>query len=325
MIPAVPMRSALMVTAAVAALAIAVSASAAPSACLGAASRDPLHPCHDPRLDRSVAPSLNVAQITPNAPCTPIERDGPPTSFAGGIEVCAFGVPPERAAATVALVGDSHAMTWRAALEVVAQTTGWRALSITRGRCALSRATVRVPEPERTGCRRWNERVTEWLGRHPEVGVVFVAGRSTTPVVARRGQRPFAAKAAGYHEAWHALPPSVRHIVVLRDNPRIRVGTFACIRRALAAQRAPGPACALPRARVLGPDPALAAAAGSRSRRVQTVDLTHFMCDRRRCYPVVGGVLVDKDGTHLSAAFATTLGPFLLRRLDELMGSWAST
>jgi hypothetical protein len=319
------MRSALMVTAAVAALAIVVSAtSAARSPCLGAASRDPLHPCHDRRLDRSVTPSVSVAQITPNAPCTPIERDGPPTSFAGGIEVCAFGVPPERAVATVALIGDSHAMTWRAALEVVAQAKGWRALSITRGRCALSRATVKVAEPERTGCRRWNERVTRWLGEHPEVGVVFVAGRSTTPVVTRRGQRPFAAKAAGYHEAWHALPPSVRHIVVLRDNPRVRVDTFGCIRRALAAHRPPGPACALPRARVLGPDPALAAAARSRSRRLQTIDLARFMCDRRRCYPVVGGVLVDKDGTHLSAAFAATLGPFLLRRLDTLMEAWAS-
>jgi hypothetical protein len=50
---------------------------------------------------------------------------------------------------------------------------------------------------------------------------------------------------------------------------------------------------------------------------VQVIDLTHFMCGRRRCFPVVGGALVHKDPTHLTRVFATTLGPYLLRRLKQ--------
>jgi hypothetical protein len=55
---------------------------------------------------------------------------------------------------------------------------------------------------------------------------------------------------------------------------------------------------------------------------VQIADLTRFMCDVRLCYPVLGGVLVNKDATHLTTRFATTLGPYLLRRVDGLMRSW---
>ena len=45
------------------------------------------------------------------------------------------------------------------------------------------------------------------------------------------------------------------------------------------------------------------------------MNLTPFMCGRAKCFPVVGGALVHKDVTHLTRAFARTLGPFLLRRL----------
>jgi hypothetical protein len=47
------------------------------------------------------------------------------------------------------------------------------------------------------------------------------------------------------------------------------------------------------------------------------VDLTHFFCGPRRCFPVVGGVLVFKDASHITSVFARTLGPFLLRILDS--------
>ncbi|HEX4719724.1 MAG TPA: hypothetical protein VH300_14445, partial [Thermoleophilaceae bacterium] len=53
--------------------------------------------------------------------------------------------------------------------------------------------------------------------------------------------------------------------------------------------------------------------------RFETIDLNRFFCDRRWCYPVIGGALVQKDLHHLTAVFVRTLGPFFLdavRRLD---------
>ena len=54
---------------------------------------------------------------------------------------------------------------------------------------------------------------------------------------------------------------------------------------------------------------------------MRLVDMTPFMCDRRRCYPVVGGALVHKDEHHLTAVFAGTLGPYLRRQVDRVTGA----
>jgi hypothetical protein len=52
-------------------------------------------------------------------------------------------------------------------------------------------------------------------------------------------------------------------------------------------------------------------------RQIQVVDLTRYMCDGARCYPVVGGVLVHKDRGHLTRTFATTLAPYLSAQLNS--------
>jgi hypothetical protein len=59
-----------------------------------------------------------------------------------------------------------------------------------------------------------------------------------------------------------------------------------------------------------------------RSRRVQSIDMTSFFCDNRRCYPVIGGALVYKNIDHLTDVYAATLGPFLLRRIEHLIAGW---
>ena len=307
-----------------AAATLVVGPAAATPRCFGAAARDPEHPCRNPRLERSVEPSLADAAIRPDLPCTTLEMDGRGEPIDGVMRVCAFGSPPAAATATVALVGDSHAMTARAMVDVVARGKRWRAVAMTRASCPLSAAMLppRTRARDRAGCRRWRHRVLAWFGRHPEVKIVFVAEFPSPRRSAGSGRTGLRADEAGYLRAWRALPPSVSHIVVIRDNPRFTDGTLDCLRRALARRARPGPACARPRPAALPPDPAALAAQRVRSRRVQVADMTPFMCDQRLCYPVVGGVLVVHDPTHMTRLFATTLGPYLLRRVDRLARAW---
>jgi hypothetical protein len=122
----------------------------------------------------------------------------------------------------------------------------------------------------------------------------------------------------GFLRAYRALPSSVRTVVVLRDTPRARRETAGCVERAVDARRRAAVACAQPRSRVLLGDPAAAAARRYRTDRVRAADLTRFICDARRCYPVVGGALVYKDEHHMTAVFARSLWPFLARRVDRL-------
>jgi hypothetical protein len=238
--------------------------------------------------------------------------------------VCEFGVPAERASATFALVGDSHAGGWRAAAQTLALAKGWQGLSITHTSCPLSTAVRNLADPQRFAlCAQWKTQVFQWFNHHPEVSTVLVAGLSGgRGVIPVPGQSEFETAVAGYIDAWNTLPASVRHVVVIHDTPKVLAGTAACVERAMALRRDAGVACAVPRARSLDPDPLVTAAHLVRSPRVQVVDLRRLFCDRRWCYPVIGGALVFRDVTHMTATFAATLGPYLLHDVDRLMTSW---
>jgi hypothetical protein len=291
---------------------VAASAPDTQHRCFGAASRDPRHPCVNTLLRQLVVPTPDDAVIAVNSPCSPIEIDGL-------VRPCEFGVPAPQATATVALVGDSHAAHWRAALEVAAQARRWRGISITRSGCPLSRAPARiVPASRQASCTLWNQQVPQWFAQHPEVHTAIVVAHFAAQVQAAPGTNAYETKIAGFLAAWKALPPSVTRIVVIRDTPLVGFAAQDCVRTALAHHDDVGQTCALPRGAVLGRDAAVAAAKRLSSPRVRIVDLTHFLCSARQCFPVVGGALVYKDDQHLTDVFATTLGPYLLRALDAV-------
>jgi SGNH domain (fused to AT3 domains) len=278
--------------------------------CFGAAARAVDHPPCDDRLAFSAQPAPADAPLVPNVACTPVEQDDL-------VGVCAFGVEAERASATFALVGDSHAAQWRGALAEVARARGWRGLSLTRDGCPLSSALKNTAEPARSLCTRWNQEVLQWLAVHPEVRTVFTGQlASRRGVIPANGEREMTSAIAGYAGAWSAIPTSVTRIVVIRDSPRANSHTLPCVAAVLAAGRRTAGACGLRRHRFLVPDAAVLAARRLASPRVRAVDLTRYFCGPRRCYPVVGGVLVYRDAQHLTSLFSQTLGPFLLRHLD---------
>jgi SGNH domain (fused to AT3 domains) len=285
---------------------------AAEPSCFGAAARDPLQPCRNPRLDRAVIPTPGEAVIVPNAPCNLIEP---------ALNVCGFGVEDTPAQQTVALVGNSHAGHWRAALDVVADALDWRGVSITRSSCPYMQATIHLAEPLRAECSRWTAGIPGWFAAHPEVSTVFVSDQPTPPIVAP-GHPILGVQVGAYIAAWNALPPSVQHIVVIRDNPYTHGDVLACVEAAMAEREAAGPRCAVARSVAVKADPEAIAAQRLHSPRVQIIDLTNFFCHARECEPVIGGALVYRDATHLTRSYATTLGPYLLREVRKLMSAW---
>jgi SGNH domain (fused to AT3 domains) len=280
--------------------------------CFGAASRNPRRRCRNRALRLAVVPPPDEAILTPNARCAVISMDVPYT--------CQFGVRAAIANRTVALVGDSHAAHWRGALEVVAQARRWRGFSLTRSGCPLSTAPPDLPRSRRRSCSRWRSAVRRWFGRHPEVQTVFVSQLSGVGVRAPRGRNRREYQIQSYLRAWRRLPRTVRQIVVLRDVPFSTDDTPLCVERAMKRRRRAGLACAVPRDVAMRRDAAAEAAGRRGAPRVHVVNLTRHMCSPRLCFPVVGGVLVHKDKTHLTPLFAGTLGPFLLRRIERLLG-----
>ena len=286
-------------------------ATGAPADCHGAAARDPANGCRGDRARTAVAPTPSKAQLSPGEPCTQGE-------IVGYVVACDFGAPAEEASRHFVLIGDSHAMHWRAAAAQLARTRGWHGISITRSGCPFSFAEKELEPRDRAECNQWKQDVLRWFGAHPEVDLVL-AGQliSTIPVVTEPGQDQFDAQVEGFQRAWQALPDSVRDIVVLRDIPRAPRGAAECVRRSMKRGRPAARRCAGPRSELVRRDPALSAAVLLRSGRMHLGDFTRFFCGRRRCWPVVGGVLVFKDGHHMTREFSTSLGPYLGRVVDE--------
>jgi hypothetical protein len=300
----------------VAALCVAcATAHAATPRCFGAAARDAQKPCTNTELRLSVTPTPEDAVLEASAACAPVSSKVAPAR-------CVFGTPAKRARQTVALIGDSHAVHWRAALEHVLEVHRWRGVTLSRSQCAYTGARTSLPEPDGSACEQFKRDTLAYLSAHPEIGTLFVSGNTGAGVVVPSGQDRFEVKTAGYMAAYAGLPASVRHVIVLRDPPHNRASTNNCVARAIERRKPAGTACQVPIATALAPDPAVEAAERLDTPRVQTIDLTPFMCDSATCFPVIGGALVHKDIGHISTTFSTTLGPYILRELNARMAEW---
>jgi hypothetical protein len=282
-------------------LAASVSVYGAP-ACFGAAARAGENGCLNPALERLVTPAPADAELMPDLPCDAqhIPRWRP-------VVPCSFGAPFASGPPRLALIGDSHAMSFRATTEVAADALGWKVVGLTRAGCAF--ATDKVyegwPRPGKQ-CLEHTEQVLRWLRAHPKIDTVVLTQSATHGYTED-----------GLAELWSRIPDSVRNIYVVADVPRVSYKTADCVRAVRKRHAVSDGACALPRdEHTLPPDPAPGAVAKS-GPRVHLIDLTRYFCDAEHCFPVVGGAYVYRDTNHMNLTFAPTLGPYLL----EAMGA----
>ncbi len=282
------------------------TASAAPP-CLGAASRDPDHPCNNPRLRLQVSPKPDEALLTPNLQCA--------TSVEQAVAECGYGAPPASARGTIAVLGDSHGAHWRGGLDVMAKGMRWHVQDFSTARCSF---TALPPPPDgyfEEFCPRHNREIVAYLTAHPEIKTVFVSAYVFQLIDVEQGKQRFSKRVQGFLDQWALLPDSVKRVVVLRDTPRDRITTFDCVRKAIRRRKPAGSACRAIRKAVHNRDPEVVAARRATGRRFAVLDFTRQFCGPKWCYPVVGGVLVHKDMGHMGQPFARTLGPIILREV----------
>jgi hypothetical protein len=265
--------------------------------CFGAAAREGQSGCVNPALRRLVFPAPSDAELTPDFPCRPrhVRRFAPAVP-------CEFGAQFAAGPPRLALIGDSHAMSFRATAEVAAQALGLKAVSLTQAGCAFATEVAPGWPPVGERCRRHTEQVLRWLREHPSVHTVLLA----------------ASAFHGYTEdglsaLWSRIPESVRGVYVVVDVPRVSFKTAGCVQAVRARHAVSDGACAVPRdEQALPPDPAPGAVAKS-GPRVHLIDLTPYFCDSAHCFPVIGGAYVYRDTNHMNTTFAATLGPYLLQ------------
>ncbi|WP_156870159.1 acyltransferase family protein [Sporichthya polymorpha] len=228
---------------------------------------------------------------------------------------CEFG--PAEAKTRIALVGNSHAGHWLPALQELADRRRWKITTFLSSQCALSPVNQEFATPEQSdACVEWVRRTTAEVA----------AGRFATVVLSNRLSVPVAGMALpdslplyerGYRTVLETWKRARVRVLVIRDTPTPGIADLNSVPDCLAG-KAPEE-CSGPRQSWLPQDPAVTAVRAVKDRRIRTVDLTDRICGPRVCNPVVGGVVVYFDGSHLSATYARTLAPYLEPALRALL------
>jgi peptidoglycan/LPS O-acetylase OafA/YrhL len=224
---------------------------------------------------------------------------------------CTFG--DASSSTVVALVGDSHAGQWQPPLAAIASDEGWRLDTYTKGSCALTSAPTWLGTVDEayTQCRQWNDAVvSRLLADPPDVVVtsnnqIEVADDDGSRLTGAAGD---AAAVEGLQDAWRTLTEAGITVVVVGDTPWVGIDVPECVAQHVGTWAAE---CTVPsevpeRRSGLAQQRAAAAAAD-----VPLLDLTEQVCPGASCPAIVGGVLVWRDVSHVTASYVRTLEPEL--------------
>jgi hypothetical protein len=214
-------------------------------------------------------------------------------------------------------VGDSHNRTLMPAYEWMAEHYGWRIDVMGHAGCYWTTAEQDRdgrPAYQRELCDQWRSDLATRLrgGDHDAVITTHAAIIDLEP---RRGMTHEETVVQGMVEAWTTQTPDDVPVVAVLDNPQTEPTNTACVEHFGSSD--PG-RCAVPREQALRAFDGSAEAV-ERVDKASLVDLTSFYCDDRSCPSVIGGVMVYRDYTHLTATYVSTLAPYLGREVSSAL------
>jgi len=265
------------------------------------------------------APVDKVAWITPD----PLQatKDVPElyaddcqvSEASSDLKPCVYGNPDGKT--RVALVGDSKIGQWLPAFQELARSNDWKIITQTKSACPLSAAPVTQNGAVYQSCADWNAKVLAALTGPDKPDYVItsqVRGIATKAPGTSGHAAGVDAMVAGMHASWKPLIDAGVNVIVLGDTPQTGMNVYECVSentdhltrctydRATGVRRS-----ALPTQQ--------AAIAGMPE--VKLVDMTKSICPTPTCAPVIGNVLVYRQGSHLTATYVRTLAPQLGQKL----------
>jgi len=233
---------------------------------------------------------------------------------------CVFG-DTEHPVLTVALVGDSTAGNWWAALQPIAVERHWKLVTDLRAACAWGAAPVThlgKPFPE---CSSWGATVLHDLLTtvRPDVVITSDYPNVTTVAHPKGGPAAEAEVGAGMARYWTQLSRAGISVVAIRETPDVRLNEPECVVKNPSSLSK----CDVPTSKAITRHPPTEYAA--RLTGVPVVDMNTLICGPRECSPIVGNVLVFFDSHHMTASYSLTTAPFLEQALLSADKSLAPT
>ncbi|MDE9366671.1 acyltransferase family protein [Luteipulveratus sp. YIM 133132] len=233
------------------------------------------------------------------------------TLLGTAVRRCDLGSPTGRL--TVALVGDSKAAQWADALDPVARQRGWRLQTYLKASCPWADAAIASGTPgAQQACRAWSRSLLATLTgpSHPDVVIVSGVKNDAVPSAGRTGSDTLI---AGYSAYWNALSARGVRVIILKDTPSPGLNVYGCV----ADHRDDVGRCSYARNDGSG-TPALVQAAGQVP-GTTVATMNDWICPVPACPPVIGNVLVYRQGSHVTRTYVRTLTAPLGARLAPLV------
>jgi hypothetical protein len=225
---------------------------------------------------------------------------------AGSTHPCTFGAT-KHPVLTVALVGDSVAGEWLAAVNIVAEQRNWKIVTDLHSRCPWT-ATMTInlgSSAPYSSCHTWGRAVLRDLLDRIHPNVVITSNRPVLGTTAHphAGPAAFADIGRGMATYWRVLLAHHIAVVPIRESPEMGFDVPHCLATSTPA------ACSRPARSVVTPNPPNVIAARELGGRAPLVDLNPVICPHGVCRAVEGRIVVFRDVHHLTATYVASIAP----------------
>ncbi|WP_158221097.1 acyltransferase family protein [Kineosporia sp. R_H_3] len=202
----------------------------------------------------------------------------------------------------VVLFGDSHASQWMTAVTDLARTMGTSVLLLTHSGCPAARISVAQAQALTQACDAWREDALRRIEDGPTPALVVVSGFNGY-------LRHPAEREASWRPTLSRLVDVGAPLVYVADSPH----PDRDVPRCMSGAEDDWTRCAFPRSTALRTDLTADEIAAGAWPRTYLVDLTDLLCPpsgrRATCPAARGGVLLYRDGSHLTDTAVGVLSP----------------
>ncbi|MFL6106183.1 MAG: acyltransferase family protein [Marmoricola sp.] len=232
--------------------------------------------------------------------------------------VCKYGSPNART--TIAVVGDSKAGQWVPAFQKLAKTNDWQILTYTKSACAFATIPTTLNGEAYSACRTWTDNVIKDLTTKVKPDYVVTASERGSGIIGTKDGKPQTSKPAfvdALASTWKTLENAGIKVISLSDSPQTGMQVYSCVSE---HEKDYFSKCTFDKAkgiRLSGHDEQAAAA---KKAKVPFIDMTDFICPpayKNACPPVIGNVMIYRQGSHITKTYIETMATQLEEQLRK--------
>lgn len=229
---------------------------------------------------------------------------------------CEWGDPEGEV--TIAVVGDSKILQWQSALEEIALDQGWRIIAHTKSACGFHAGMQARDDGPYTQCAEWNEAVlAEMIDLAPDAVLTSQGAEWALADPEDPDSRSTEAMVQALSTQWAALAEHDIPVVVLLDNPAPPLNVYECVADHADALHE----CAFDLNEGLESSASqVQLGAAQDAVNTSTIDMEAWICPEDPCVPIIGNVLIYRQGSHLTDTYVRTLREQLATELIPHIG-----